>query len=340
MKNMLFALCLACCCTMAAHAQDTPTVNISAEARVGYYYDALDGETLSDRTGFKGDYLNIAVNGTLNQSISFAWRQRMNKKISESDFFDATDWMYLTYQANRNWSVAAGKQVVLIGGYEYDRAPIDIFYASEYWNHIACYQFGGSGTYTTGSGRDKLTFQFCESPFRYAEAHNLFAYNLFWAGHHGPWQTLYSANLFEYAPHKFISYLSLGNRLSFGKATLELDFMNRATNHQTYLFKDCSVVAELACFCRPWLNVYTKFTYDVNHTDSPGDQCVLPGTELTTFGGGFDLYPLKGKRDIRLNACVSYTTGTNSNPNGVMVDDLLKVFVGLTWRLPKLSFGK
>lgn len=338
--NLLVALCMACV-VASGYAQVKPTVEIDAETRMGYHRESVDGDKLSDRTGIKGNYLNLKFNGTLNSHFSYSWRQRLNKGISNSNFFDATDWIYLNYQADKHWSMAAGKQIVLIGGYEYDHAPIDVFMSSEYWNNIACYQFGGSVTYTTGKGNDKLTAQFCESPFHSDENGDLFAYNLFWAGNHGPFSSLYSFNLLEYAPKKYITYLSLGNQFSLGNATLQLDFMNRAAAHQPYFFRDCSVIAKLSCFCLPKLEVYAKATYDVNRTEVAADLCVLPGTELTSFGGGVHFYPLKSqKNNIRLHAAAAYTTGTNGNPNGALTDKHLYVNVGLTWKLHLLSYGK
>lgn len=338
--NLLMACCMACGIA-SGYAQVKPTVEIQAETRMGYNYESVDGDKLDGASGIKGNFLNVRLDGQLSPRFSYSWRQRLNKKISDSNYFDATDWIYLSYRADKHWSFSAGKQVVMIGGYEYDRAPIDIFMASEYWGNIACYQFGGSATYTTAKGRDKLSFQFCESPFHSDLHSDLFAYNLFWAGDHGPLSTLYSFNLLEYAPKRYITYLALGNRLSLGGFRLELDLMNRAAAHQPYLFRDCSVVAELSCFCLPKLEVYAKASYDVNRTDVAADCCVLPGTELTSFGGGVNFYPLKReKSNVRLHAGAAYTTGRNGNPEGFLSDKQLYVNVGLTWKLHLLSLGK
>lgn len=338
--KLLMALGMACVFA-SGYAQVKPTVEIGAETRMGYNRESVDGDKLDGKSGIKGNYLNLRLDGTLNSYFSYSWRQRLNKGISDSNFFDATDWIYLNYQADKHWGIAAGKQIVLIGGYEYDRAPIDVFMASEYWNNIACYQFGGSVTYTTSKGNDKLTAQFCESPFHNDQHSDLFAYNLFWMGNHGPLSTLYSVNLMEYAPKKYISYLALGNQLSLGNACLQLDFMNRAAAHQPYFFRDCSVMAELSCYCHPKLEVYAKATYDVNRTNVAADLCVLPGTELTSFGGGINFYPLKAqKNSVRLHASAAYVTGTNGNPSGALTDKHLRVNVGLTWKLHLLSYGK
>ncbi|MDE5759494.1 MAG: hypothetical protein K2I11_00690, partial [Bacteroides sp.] len=99
--------------------------------------------------------------------------------------------------------------------------------------------------------------------------------------------------------------------------------------------------AELSCFCLPKLEVYAKATYDVNRTDVAADLCVLPGTELTSFGGGIHFYPLKAQKNtVRLHASAAYTTGKNGNPNGALTDKHLYVNVGLTWKLHLLSYGK
>ena len=66
--------------------------------------------------------------------------------------------------------------------------------------------------------------------------------------------------MMEYEPSKFISYIALGNRFNMGPVTLELDLMNRAASHQTYFFKDCSVMANLIYGVIPMLNIYGKVT--------------------------------------------------------------------------------
>ncbi len=43
--------------------------------------------------------------------------------------------MYLNYEIGR-WGVQGGKEVVAIGGFEYDRAPIDLYSCSVFWNNV------------------------------------------------------------------------------------------------------------------------------------------------------------------------------------------------------------
>ena len=219
------------------------------------------------------------------KQFSYSYRQRLNKAHSDQSFFDATDWLYLTYRPDEHWGLSVGKQVVGIGGYEYDRAPIDLYFCSEYWNNIPCYQMGISADYTFNRKKDKVMFQLCQSPFR-AKADDMYSYNLMWYGSHGWFNTIYSVNMIEYQPDKYINYIALGHHLDFGKTALELDFMNRAADHQTYFFKNCSVMGELSYRPSESFNLFGKVTYDVNRTQVKADYCVHPGTELTHVGGG------------------------------------------------------
>ncbi len=221
-------------------AQDGSKLHLLLEARGDYQRTYVDKEAIKDDCGFKGKYLNVILTGDITPQVSYAYRQRLNKIHKNSSFFDATDWLYLNYQATQHLSFSGGKQVVGIGGYEYDRAPINLYFCSEFWNNIPCYQWGVSASYAI-TKNDKLTFQFCESPFRsFYEHADMYAYNLMWNGSHGIWNTIWSINMLEWQGGKFINYISLGNEFRLARnATLQLDYLNRAVSHQTFLFKDC-----------------------------------------------------------------------------------------------------
>ncbi len=323
-----------------AFAQDENIVNLQAEVRVDYQYTALAGDKVESNTGFKGQYLNIILNGKISNSFSYSYRQRLNKAHSSQSFFDATDWVYLMFTPNEHWEFSAGKQVVAIGGFEYDRAPIDLYTCSEFWNNIPCYQFGVSGAYSMNNGKDKLLFQVCESPFRNVSGRDVYAYNLMWYGMHDWINTAWSANMIEYQKGKFINYIALGNYFYIGNLHIYLDFMNRATSHQTFLFKDCSVMGEIAYNVGKKVKIFGKVTYDVNKTDNIADYCVLPGTELTLYGGGIEYYPLKENKNLRFHATYFYSTGTNGNPDGTMVGKRSIADVGVKWKMNILSLPK
>ncbi|MBQ6872092.1 MAG: porin [Bacteroidales bacterium] len=324
-----------------AQPQNAGPVNLQGEVRLDWQGDYVDGNYIKSNSGFKGKYINVILFGNISDSFSYSYRQRLNKAHSDQSFFDATDWVYLTYHAGKNFSFSAGKQVVGIGGYEYDRAPIDLYFCSEFWNNIPCYQLGVSASYTTNSGKDKFTFQVCESPFHMPDE-VMYGYNFMWNGSHGWFNTIYSANMFEYMPDEYIYYLALGNEFSIGHNTkLRLDLMNRATDNQPFFFRNCSVMGELAYNVKEKLNIFGKAVYDVNNTDTPGDYCVLPGTELTRVGAGIEFYPLpKGNRSVRLHATYCYTFGSNGNPAGTSLPEQSLFSIGLKWKIDIVSIAK
>lgn len=277
-----------------------PKVSIALDMRADFAYDHIDSPSGSSdsKSGIYGRYLNLHVNGNITPELSYHWRQRMNKMGEYgNDVFAATDWAYIDYQFTPNFSMAGGKQVVLIGGYEYDAAPIDIFFASMFWNYIACYQFGASGSYLTDNQKHKFTFQVCNSPYQ-EMGESCYAYNLYWQGSMGVYSTLWSTNLIEYKRGHFAHFISLGNRLSLGALQLQLDVMNRATSRSDYFFDNYSLIGEAKYFVTPKVALEVKGGRDKYRP--------LPDTSVRYdnkfLGAGVEVFPLKDSRDLRLHA--------------------------------------
>ncbi len=329
MKKTLLTGLLALC--FATGWAQSKKINLRIEGRIDAQSEKVDDTKIEENCGFKGKYLNIRMDGELGQGFSYSYRQRLNKAHKDQSYFDATDWLTLTYTTG-NWSFSGGKQVVGIGGYEYDTAPIDIYYYSEYCSQIACYQMGVSAAYTTDSGSDKFMVQYSQSPFR-ANASDMYAYNFMWCGSHGWFNTLYSANMIEYMPGKFISYIALGNKFNVGDFSLELDIMNRATDSHTFFGKDMSIMSKLSWSPSEQFTFFGKATCDVNKSGSGADYCVVSGTEITRVGVGWEYFPMKGSKDVRLHLNFHYTFGSNGNSAGALIDKQSIVDVGGTWRI-------
>lgn len=326
-------------CVNSAQAQDddrdiNDIFKLGVEARFDYVNEALGGNQVDPATGIKVRYINLRLDGQISEKFTYSWRQRLNKMYSAQSFVDNMDWLYLNYQPTKNWGIAAGKQVVMIGGWEYDRAPIDLYFCSEYWNNVVCYQFGASVTYTTNEGNDKLTFQACQSPYDTRD-NDLYAYNLYWMGSHGCYTALHSVNFSEYQRGKYDVYVVLGNRFHFGDLDIQLDLMNRGVSGKELLFKNFSIMGEVSYLIADRVNIFAKATYDKVGNDYPADLFLFPGTEITRVGGGVEYYPLggRGNRDVRLHAAYAYNFGNNTNPNGTALGKGSYLTVGLTWRI-------
>lgn len=313
-------------------AENSDIVNIGVDARVDFQHESTDGHTVNSNSGFEGKYIMLRVDGEIIPGLTYSWRQRFNKSTFDSSFFDSTDWIYLDY-ALRGWHFQAGKEVVMIGGWEYDRNPLDLYSCSVFWNNIPCYDLGVSVGYDVAKN-DRLSLQATQSPFFTSTNRNLYAYNLMWSGRHGLYESLWSANMIEYEKGRYINYLALGNKFNFNKFCVELDFMNRAASGQAFFFKDCSVMGEVSYAPTERWKVHAKMTFDRNATTTDKDYTVASGTNLKMVGAGVEFFPLlHRKHTLRLHANLYYSWGKNANAADVMQNKSLMVSAGLTWHM-------
>lgn len=317
-----------------AFAQESTKVNLRMEARGDFQYENIDGSMVDNNTGFRGKQLNLRLNGNITEAWSYTYRQRLGKPNSNASYFDAVDHINLAYTTGA-WAFTGGKQTVAVGGYEYDRAPIDFYFGSEYWYNMDCYQWGVSAKYNLGTeSNDALTLQVVQSPFRSVNP-SMFSYNLMWTGSYGWLDVLHSVNVAEYLPGKYVNFIALGHQFNMGDFTLQLDWMNRA-NLEQFGFDDFSLMADLSWHASKKINVFGKATYDVNK-DNAADLCVLPGTELMRVGAGVEYFPIKDSRNLRFHANYSYAWGKNGNYNGTVFDAQSFVSVGATWQMSILK---
>lgn len=322
-------------CTHVAAAQEESTVNLRMEARGDLQYENFDGHKMDGSTGFRGKQFNLRLDGNITEAWSYSYRQRMGKPNGDASYFDAVDWINLTYTIGA-WAFSGGKQVVAVGGYEYDRAPLNFYFGSEFWNNMACYQWGVSASYNLGTdNNDALKFQVAQSSFRSVNP-SMLSYNLMWTGSYGCLDILHSVNMLEYQPGKYVNFIALGHQFNLDYFTLQLDWMNRADMND-FGFEDFSVMADLSWHASDKLNVFGKVTYDIN-VDNTADYCVLPGTELTRVGAGVEYFPIEGSRDVRLHGGYSYAWGWNGNlAAGTKWYDHSFLTLGVTWKMNILN---
>lgn len=314
--------CLLACAAPSASAADNilPHMDVALDMRLDWTYDAVHNQ--ESKSGFHGRYFNLHFNATITDGLTFHWRQRLNKfKEAENDIFSATDWAYLKYQPSKNFAFSAGKEVVLVGGYEYDAAPIDVLFASNFWNNIACYQFGATASYISNNKRHTLSAQVTNSPYQEI-GQSCYAYNLFWSGNFGAFNTLWSVNMMEYRRGTFDNIISLGNRLDLGNCRVELDVMNRYVPHRKYWFSDYTLIGKVEYRVSPIITLMAKGGKDDIHAN-PGTYDRL---NKEFVGGGLEVYPLHGSRNLRLHAVFDHShhlDGASAN----------QISIGLKWRL-------
>ncbi len=319
----------------------------------------MDKSGWNSNYGFHGQYFNFLLGGDIGDHISYFLRQRIIAKPGSVSFFDNTDFLYIQYRFNDQWAIRLGKEALYVGGYEYDAAPIDVYYYTHFWGEIHCFQLGVSASYTDKQKKNKIIFQFANSPHIYYEGSGdewkkgLFSYNLFWNGNFGVFSTLYSINLMEYERGSFVNYISLGNKLSFNKWSIYVDYMNRASSFR-YFFRDFTVVGRLDWRVSPSVNLFAKAGYDQNFAEDiwveiPKDPMMTPGFNYHFYGIGLEFRPLK-YQDLRIHAFVansvkyspgfSRTDPETSNTVNTPVEGhgSLQINVGASWTINFMKY--
>ena len=134
------------------------------------------------------------------------------------------DWAYVTW-APGDFEFTLGKQVLLMGGFEFDDYDFDVnpLMASQLWNSYTCYQWGITAGYTIGE-LGKISLQGAMNA-----RNSGFSVALGWDGEYGPysmkWSVLANPN-YNYADAPWNVLVSLGNRLTFGGFSFTADYFN------------------------------------------------------------------------------------------------------------------
>lgn len=306
---------------------------VSFDTRIDFQNLWYDSMTDDARSGFKGKYFMLRVEGSVMDGlVDYSWRQRLNRRKENSSTFDDTDWVWVRFNHD-GWHLSGGKEVVLVGGWEYDRNPIDVYTFSVFWDNMPSYEFGVTASRDLGRS-DNLAFQFTQSPWHTREHNNMYAYNLMWTGEHGPYSALWSVNMIEYKPGRFINFIALGNKLSAGKVWLSLDLVNRAASHQPFLLSDFSVMSELSWQPTSRWRFHIKYTFDDNHSGTDADLTVLDGTHLNMAGAGAEFSLLdRRSHNLRLHANCFYAWGRNANSADAMQRRTAIASVGFRWHV-------
>ena len=309
----------------AVRAQE-PVEMLYFEARAGLgMHLGPDG---TPHMGPSVDYLNFHAAGHLSPTVSYRLRQRFTKPLYSPDYpLNGTDFLWLDWAPSDKWHFSAGKLPVLLGGFEWDTQPIDVYYWSGFCNHVAeVYALGIQSFWSPVDGQT-ISFQATQSPWSRG-VWDCYAFNLGWIGSFAPWwKTIWSINQMDDVRGGGMQYISLGNRFETGRWALEMDWMDREALHRKQkTFSDYSLIGRLVYDAGKW-NVFLKGGYDFNdagNNDQAGvsfDYNYPSGLEYSYAGGGAEFFPL-GDRKLRIHFFL-------------MTDNLQKALclqAGLTWR--------
>lgn len=323
----------------------------------GFYYtniapSATHRGPFSDTTtyGFNGRYLNFFLGGEFAKGFSYYFCQRIAPEEGTTTLFDNTDYLYLQYDFRDRWAVRLGKEALAIGGFEYDAAPIDVYFATQFWNRIACFQLAGSLIFTDKAERNQLTLQVSNSPYVYYTGdgdewgQGLLGYSLLWRGDFGAFQPLYSVNFFERERGKFVNLIALGNRFEVDWWSWYIDFTNRAFAFDKHFFDNFSLVSRMD-FSIKSVNLFLKAGYEQNRVDLPSvfddelsifDPLTDAGYRSFFYGIGLEFRP-KRCPSVRFHANVNHSV---SQPlfEALHSDGCVNGNVGVTWDIDFLRY--
>lgn len=266
---------------------------VSLEARADFDYQHVDfnGDE-SNPFGFHGKYFNFVVGGNLGDKFSYFFRQRIIAKNGSVSFYDNTDFLYLTYNHNKNWMFRLGKDALAVGGFEYDAAPIDVLFSTNYWDNFYCFQLGGAAAYKSNDGNHMFLAQIANSPYVYYGAGDIYnngikpgdewrmgllAYSLYWSGKFGHFNTLYSVNMFERPDHNYLNYIALGNKIIYNRWDFYLDLIHHSLSTNDW-GKDFAAVACFNFHLTEAFNIYGKWAYEQNLSDAAFNKNALDPT--------------------------------------------------------------
>ena len=85
MKKALLSICFAAI-SILCFAQNNE-FSLKFNTRADFDYEYFDNNNINDRVGFAGKFLNIMLDGKINDKFEYHWRQRLNRTNFTSNFF-------------------------------------------------------------------------------------------------------------------------------------------------------------------------------------------------------------------------------------------------------------
>lgn len=344
-KILLAVIAITLFATPSAKAQlswDKAFNKFKMEVRADGEYTTTD-TAARPNLGFHGKYFNLKLGGDLGSGFSYYFMQRIVANEGSVTFFDNTDFLYLDYKPTNNWRLRFGKDAMALGGFEYDAAPIDVYFPTNLWRNIYCFQLAFSGAYITDDGNHTFMAQVSNSP--YVNYNNLnydaglVSYNLYWAGNMGHWHTLWSTSMVEYKWNNYLNMIMIGNKLVYDKWDLYVDFIHHALAIDDW-GKNFGIVSCANYYFTPQFNIFVKGMYEQNKSgENLGssvamDHQLAAGHTSARYGLGFEYFPSEQK-NVRLHiyACRMTDSFTDATTNQPVTVATWNFNVGATWTM-------
>ena len=312
----LFALFAALSVLTAAFAQEELTdeeETFRTELKIVPRLDLAPSFATSDQSenyfGLQntGLYTEFSHNFTDNLSFSMLnlWVNETPGDLYRNTFHsDALSWMAyckLTY-APGNWEFSLGKDYLIVGGFENDPSDYDFFFESNspLVYNMPITQWGAQAFWTNNSENTSLGLQIMSSPFSVRPFEDgLLSINAAWYGDFGPLSTIWSVGAIGVEKGHYMYLVSLGQRLSFDKWSVTLDWSNTCYPFGEYGNR---FLLEFRGNCTSWMDVVAGA-----HYTSPLKK-QWDGELFNVLGayGRFEFFPLRDSRNLRLHLSTAW----------------------------------
>ncbi|PWJ42015.1 phosphate-selective porin O/P [Sediminitomix flava] len=185
---------------------------------------------------FTIDQFRIEMMGELADGLTYRFRQRINSTSgngNQDGLSFATDVMELQYEVNDDFRIKFGKQAEMLGGYEFDYNPIDIYQYTLIGNYCKGFLTGVNFSYDIGA--QNLNFQIVNAdntlstdrlPEGVNETGAAMGYNVLWYGSlfDGKLQPIWSYQLYNNYEDAFTKRVNLGFRINQKKPNRFFEF--------------------------------------------------------------------------------------------------------------------
>lgn len=122
-------------------------MNLEFCTSAGAYF--TDGEL--DEANFKLNRVRWEVLGTFGKGFSYHFRQSFNKYSNPhtlDNLSSSVEYAFVKWDMNPRFALTAGKQILLLGGYEYWVNSMKVREFSDFNNNVTCYLAGVTGQFT------------------------------------------------------------------------------------------------------------------------------------------------------------------------------------------------
>ena len=350
------------------------SVDLSLHLRPAYHAQ-FNGTPLEfENGGFKFDHIIVDVGGQVTPKLSYRYLQRLNKVspiFIKENLPSTIDYAYLKYALNNLFSITAGKQALSVGGFEYNKYPVDVYDYSGISNYITCYLTGMQVAFTPLQNQE-FSFQIVNNrmgTWREAigtpqigsqlEAPTLpLYYSLGWNSNYlnNALQLRYAANITSPAKGKTLVMVSGGQMWQSGPFSIyidaffqhsEIDYLGGIRNltigpqNVVENVNYFSLLGEANYRIQPQWNILLKCFYN-NFSTYKSSIFLDKGNCLTSWNyqGGIEFYPMK---DDNLHLFLIATFKNYLEPAVAQViapDDSFRISAGFIYRIPIVSLKR